>query len=93
MKSKNSRRSAASRLRRNRKKRERRRQIKNSSIEFMDKMIKHETVSDGEFDCPNCGSSEQPLFGPVRELTNPDHRSGMWVHCCPDCKFVYSATF
>ena len=43
--------------------------------------------------CPDCGSSDQPLFGLASDLTNPDNRDGALVACCPNCKYVYSCTY
>lgn len=39
-------------------------------------------------ECYRCGSYRTPLYGPARELTNPDCRSGWWVTVCVECREV-----
>lgn len=43
--------------------------------------------------CPECQFKGKPLFGPARESTNSENRSGHYVSCCANCKYVYSSTF
>jgi hypothetical protein len=35
--------------------------------------------------CYHCGSTEEPLYGPAKELTNPHCQSGWWVTICAEC--------
>ena len=43
--------------------------------------------------CPNCGTTQEPITGSARELTNPENRSGQIITICPLCEYVYGMTF
>jgi hypothetical protein len=43
--------------------------------------------------CPKCGTTQEPITGSARELTNPENRSGQIVTICPLCEYVYGVSF